>query len=620
MSTRDHLQLLRSRLSRPFAGPLGRQLLAAFLVLSFLPLLISNGLGYFRSTAIIEGLVERYLEGIADFQALHVRDQVERHTLFLREMSHHDAIQRVLAPQPGGRATSIDDVNAFLDEQLEAFPAFEALYVYRSDGTIVASAPLPPIDLPLWIGPPLRVPETPIQIVRDPAPPRPPRLRFAVPVNAPETNPAAIYLGGYVEVLGPSEFLQIPEHTAGSVESFIVNEQGIPIFVSHPHTIIDYGAQLQTPLLGRPLRSSAVYPDRQGIEVVGTVVGVPGHPWRLITEVPVSDALLELRQLRRMSLWLSLMLAVLILGLALAMAGRIVAPVRRLVAATRRLAEGDLDARVRIHERNEIGELGTAFNDMAEELSEKSARVRQLHEREIERAGQLATVGELAAGVAHEIKNPIAGISGGLDLIIRHTHDDAKLRPIVDEIERQVSRIDLAVRDLLAFARPAPLSFAPTRVSDVVERALTLVRPFAHKAGVHMDVDENTVPPVLADAELIRQALVNLIVNGIQATKNGGRVTVRTRLVDNGVEISIGDTGAGIPAEELDRIFKPFFTTKHQGTGLGLSITKSIIDRHRGTLMVQSVVGRGTTFTIVLPQRGYEPQPPGGERAATPES
>jgi signal transduction histidine kinase len=411
-----------------------------------------------------------------------------------------------------------------------------------------------------------------------------------------------------VKVLGRSRFLQIPEHTAGSVESFIVNEEGVPIFISHPHGIIDYGARLETPLLRLPPRSRAVYPDRQGIEVIGTIVSVPDRPWRLITEVPVSDALLELRQLRQMSLWLSAFLALVVIALALGMAGTIVAPVRRLVSATRRLATGDLTARVQIREPNEIGELGTAFNDMAAELAQTSARVHELHDREIERAGQLATVGELAAGVAHEIKNPLVGISGGLDLVMRHTQDDSKLRPIVDEIDRQVSRIDVAVKDLLQFARPATPNFAPADVNEIVERALTLVRPTADTAGVRIAVETGRLPRVLADEEMIRQSLVNLIMNSVQATEAGGRVRVITKPREDGVEIRISDTGTGIPPDQLSQIFRPFFTTKHQGTGLGLSITQSVIERHHGTLSVKSDVGKGTTFTLMLPRDGNAAQ------------
>ncbi len=563
MSIRDIVRKARPSWAGPLAGPLGRQLLAAFLFLSLLPLVLSNGFGYLRSTAIIEGLVERYLEGIADLQVLHVRDQLERHSLFLREMAAHDAVRIVAAaggPSDAGSAET--DADPYLERQLEAHPAFEALYVFTANGRILASAPLPPADLPFWIGPPLQEPSAAVEIVRDPRPPRAPRLRLAVPINAGDGSNPRAYVGGYVEVLGPSEFLQIPEHTAGSVESFIVNEEGVPIFISHPHGIIDYSARLETPLLQRPLRSSAVYPDRQGIEVIGTVVSVPDRPWRLITEVPVSDALLELRQLRQTSLWLSSFLALVVVALALAMAGTIVAPVRRLVSATRRLATGDLNARVRIREPNEIGELGTAFNDMASELTQTSARVQQLHDREIERAGQLATVGELAAGIAHEIKNPLVGISGGLDLVMRHTQDHSNLSPIVDEIGRQVSRIDVAVKDLLAFARPATPNFAPADANEIVERALILVRPTAEATGVHIEVAAGTVPKVFVDEEMIRQSIVNLIMNSVQATELGGRVRVITQPVEDGVEIQISDTGRGIPLDQLSQIFRPFFTTK----------------------------------------------------------
>jgi signal transduction histidine kinase len=600
---------------------LGRQLLAAFLLLSLLPLVLSNGLGYVRSTAIIEGLVERYLEGIADLQGMHARDQLERHTLYLHEMASHDAIRLTAAAGDPSKAGSPESgTNPYLEQQVAAHPAFEALYVFTASGEIMASAPLPPADLPLWMGPPLQEPSAVVEVVRDPQPPRPPRLRLAVPINSGDGSNPRAYVGGYVEVLGPSEFLQIPEHTAGSVESFIVNEEGIPIFISHPHGIIDYSARLETPLLQLPLRSSAVYPDRQGIEVIGTVVSVPDRPWRLITEVPVSDALLELRQLRQMSLWLSALLALVVIALALGMAGTIVAPVRRLVSATRRLAAGDLIARVQIRERNEIGELGTAFNDMAAELAQTSARVHELHDREIERAGQLATVGELAAGVAHEIKNPLVGIAGGLDLVMRHTQDHSNLRPIVDEIGRQVSRIDVAVQDLLAFARPAAPDFVPADVNEIVDRALTLVRPTAGNAGVRIDVEAGTLPRVFVDEEMIRQSLVNLIMNSVQASEAGGRVRVITKPVGDAVEIRISDTGTGIPPHQLTQIFKPFFTTKHQGTGLGLSITRSVIERHHGTLSVESGVGKGTTFTLVLPQDGNAPRRPPSKPTSTDET
>lgn len=147
------LRSARPRWAGPLAGPLGRRLLAGVLLLSLLPLVVSNGLGYLRSTTIIEGLVERYLDGIADLQGLHVSDQLERHTLFLRKMATHEAVRRV-----AGAAASSDEgdsgfaersENPFLRQQIAQHPGFEALYVFTSDGEIIASAPLPPADLGL---------------------------------------------------------------------------------------------------------------------------------------------------------------------------------------------------------------------------------------------------------------------------------------------------------------------------------------------------------------------------------------------------------------------------------------------------------------------------------------
>jgi signal transduction histidine kinase len=593
-------------------GPLGRRLLAGLLVLSLFPLVLSNALGYLRSTAIIEGLVERYLAGIADIQSRHVGAQLERHLVFLNEAAvRSEMVEAVQTWQSTGRREA--DVNAFLDKEMSAHPGFEALYVFTASGTLIASAPLPPADLEFWIGPPLEQPIAPVDVVRDAEPPHEPRLRLAVPVAGDRPGSTGVFLGGWVQVLGPAGFLQLPEHTAGSVESFVVGDSGVPIYISHPHGFVDYAVPLASPLVNQQVGSSEVYVDRQSVEVIGTMVAVPGQPWRLITEVPISNALQELRQLRGVSVWLGSLLALIVIVLALAMAGRIVAPVRRLVAATRRLAGGALDARVQVRDRDEIGELGAAFNDMASELAQTSARVQELHQREIERAGQLATVGELASGVAHEIKNPIQGISGGLDLVTRHTKADEKLSPIVDEMRRQVSRVSMAVRDLLAFARPIPPAVTPTDLNEVVERALTLVRPMAEKADVSITVDAGRLPTVSADEEMIRQSLVNILVNGVQATEGGGQVAIATQAVDGRVEVRISDTGSGIPPDQLEQIFKPFYTTKHQGTGLGLSITRGIIQRHGGKLSVTSEADAGTTFTITLSAAEDEQQSVDGD-------
>ncbi len=577
----------------PLSGPLGRRLLAGFLALSLVPLLVSNGVGYLRSEVIIEGLVERYLRGIADLQARHIGERLDRLEAALTTLSGQ-------APSVGSPAIGPVWDRTTLEAALEEHSDFDAVYVFDEEGEIVASAPLPPEDLPPWIGPSLNEPAEGLEVRRDSTSRGYPFIRFAVRIPTDDGDVGRRYLGATVS-LGAS-LLDVPEHTAGSVETLVVDEVGRPVFVSHPHAPIDYGARLDTPLLGPASPPSAVYRDRVGTQVLGTVTEIPSVPWRLINEVPVADALQELRGLRAISLWLATVLAFLVAAAAWVLSARIVAPVRRLVAATRRLGGGELSARVETVERDEIGELGASFNRMAGELERASARVEELHRAELERAGQLATVGELAAGVAHEIKNPIAGISGGMDLIGRRVPDDPELRQIVEEMRRQTDRVSVAVRDLLSFARPVEPRLAPTAVNVVAERSKALIAPAAEGAGVSIvDQLSAALPAVHADEELLGQCVVNLLMNAIQAAGKGGWVRLATTAEEDGVTIAVTDSGEGVPPGMLEQIFKPFFTTKHQGTGLGLSITADIIARHEGRISVENEQGGGASFRIWLP-------------------
>lgn len=586
----------------PMSGPLGRRLLLWFLVISLAPLLVSNGLGYTRSEVIIDGLVQRYLSGIANLQARHVSERLNGLARALGELSSQLVFEEIV----GARADPAA-VAGFLDEAFAAYPEFEALYVFNERGQILASAPLPPSDLGAWIGPALEPPLARFEVRRETAVPRYPHVRMASAVPLSSASGEVHYLGASVSVAGGQSFLQLPEHTAGAVETFLVDESGRPIFVSHPHGHIDYGAQFDVPLLDEESGAFALYEDRLGIPVLGAIVSVPGHPWRLVNEVPLADALTELRDLRRISIWLASVLTLLVFAAAWFSARRIVAPVGRLLSATRRLGAGDLSARVDTVETDEIGELGSAFDEMAGELQRTSARVDELHQQQLERAAQLATVGELAAGIAHEIKNPIAGISGGMDLIAKRTPDDPSLRQIIDEMRRQISRIGVAVRDLLTFARPVDPDLAPTDVNDVVARAKVLVAAAAKATGVELvDTLAQDIPRVAADAELIGQCLVNLLMNAVEASEKGSHVRVVTTEVRGGVELSVEDSGQGIAPDHLKKIFKPFFTTKHRGTGLGLSITADIIARHGGEISVSSD-DTGSTFTMWLPARAESP-------------
>jgi len=589
-------------------GVLRRRILGAFLTLSLLPLFGSNGVGYLRSRAIVEELVGRYLDGMAQIQASHVQDRLDQRLLYLEAVASGNRFLQAAAersdPTANPAMSAAADppaVEEYLRRKLREVGRFETLSLYRLDGTVLASSH-DDIRSDGW----RPGASGQVTLLPDPDPEHPPTLRFTVPIR----NDAGVeeaYLSATVPLGRGSEFLEIPPHVAGTIESFILDSRGRPVFVSHPHGHLDYHGPLESPLVGASPGGHAQYRDREQVEVFGASASLDHYGWLFIAEVPASDALRDLGTLRTLSLVLGGVFALLVLSVGWWMAGSMVAPLQRLVSATRGLGGGDLTVRVSDPGADEIGELMEAFNEMAAAMAADRERIAGLHRREIERAQQLATVGELASGVAHEIKNPVVGISNGLDLVLRRV-DDPDLTPITDEMKRQLSRIEGAVRDLLAFAKPASPRLAPTDINHVVERALSLVGPAAGKRHVNLDTElDEALPLLTVDAEMIRQALVNLLLNAVHASPDGGSVRVTSTAARDRVLVAIEDRGPGLGADEVERIFKPFYTTRHSGTGLGLSITRGIVEQHGGKVNVTSLPGKGATFTVELPAGTGDP-------------
>jgi signal transduction histidine kinase len=267
-------------------------------------------------------------------------------------------------------------------------------------------------------------------------------------------------------------------------------------------------------------------------------------------------------------------------------------PVSNLLAQMRRVERGDLTARAEAQRPDEIGELSRDFNAMVRSLQTAKQQLDESHERQMQQASKLATIGELAAGIAHEIRNPLAGIGAAVEVL----SDDNE---ITGEIRRQIKRLNTTLCNLLDFARQREPEVAPCAVSEIVSPMLGLVRPDAQKH--HIQIVEELpadLPPISADAGQAQQAVLNVLLNAIQAMPAGGTLTLGARANNGHVQLLVRDTGAGISTENQQRIFAPFFTTKHRGTGLGLAITRSIMEKHGGAIRVESEVGRGTTFTL----------------------
>jgi len=213
---------------------------------------------------------------------------------------------------------------------------------------------------------------------------------------------------------------------------------------------------------------------------------------------------------------------------------------------------------------------------------------------------RLAAIGELAAVVAHEVRNPLGVIFNSVGAIRRMLKDDPQSRTIVDILDEEANRLNHIVGDLLDFARPATPSLHVERVEAILDAAAEAALGEARQ-GVEVERKyEETLPNVRIDSRLMRQAFLNVVLNAVQAMPQGGKLTLCLGIEGSGVRVEIGDTGPGIPADVRTRIFEPFFTTRATGTGLGLAVVKRIVDGHRGEIRVETSP-RGTTFTIRLP-------------------
>ncbi len=242
--------------------------------------------------------------------------------------------------------------------------------------------------------------------------------------------------------------------------------------------------------------------------------------------------------------------------------------------------------------------LGTVL--VLDDLSELKAL-----EAQVQRSQRLAALGRLASGLAHEIRNPLGIVRAAAQMLHGELGSAARLGEYTQVIQSEVDRVDRLIEQLLAYARPRPLTHGMIDLGELAERVVALTRAYANQHGVACEVVDSGEAPVMdGDAELLLQALVNLLMNAVQATPPGGRVTMQVAVAQDGrlpaMILTVRDTGRGIAPDDLQRVFDPFFTTRDDGVGLGLSIVQQIVQEHGGTINVTSEPGAGTAFIIRL--------------------
>lgn len=313
------------------------------------------------------------------------------------------------------------------------------------------------------------------------------------------------------------------------------------------------------------------------------------------------------------------------------LARNIVKPINKLMEGAIAISKGNLKYQISVHTEDEIGGLARAFNKMTNDLRESrdeieeysrtledkiEARTKELKEAQVKliQSAKMAAIGQLGAGAAHELNNPIGGILGYAQFLLQKLEKPAfdakdfeKFKDYVGYIKRESERCKAIVENLLTFSRKPSEAFEPINIKEVLENFLLLVRNQLEIKNIKLSTEyASGLPLVSGNANQLQQVFTNIVINAQQAMPDGGSLRIRTSLGDNGskVQIEFSDTGCGMPPENLEHIFEAFFTTKKdwKSVGLGLSISYQIIKEHKGDIQVESKVGKGATFRVILPK------------------
>ncbi len=566
---------------------LGSKLLLLLLAFGVTPLVLVVTLGYSVSRGAILDQAERALESITEAQAIHFTTELNRERLLLQTIAGQLPESGTLVAMPPRQLADL------LVRGLPENGVFDGLRLAGNQGRVLASVALGQAA-PHWpsVSPAADWESATVVVHRDE------EQVLAYLLAVPVSREPMIWLEGHVRKEDFRRIFSVPEHLLPGVESAVFERDGRPIFGVHDHAADDL-----------VLLATSVALDSSGSHrvdgKVGALLGVApilGSAWTFVATLPVDFALAPLFRLRTTALIGAVVLAFLIVVTAVLVARSVTTPLRELAEATNLVKSEGTFTPIETHSADEVGALVRAFNTMATTLNRAREEVAQVHAREMERAQQLATVGELASGVAHEIRNPLTGIRGAIELALRTIPDADASRPLLAEAQQQLNRIEDTTNQLLQYARPPALKEITVDANLLVERAAAIVAPRAATARVEVKTELSQVPvKVRADSELMVQVLVNLLLNGIEAMTPGGLLTAWVTPHAPDVWIGVGDTGPGVSLEDRPNIFRPFFTTKHKGTGLGLPISKEIVTRHGGTLTLKDAPTGGATFVVTLP-------------------
>jgi signal transduction histidine kinase len=554
-----------------------------------IPLGATIAVGYLVSRGVITTQAEDALRALGGQQAVHLATELTRQRLILSTITGYVGAGRPVA------ALSPTELGVQLTQSLPEGGVFDGLRLVAGDGQVLTSVALRN-TVPRW---PARAPAAAwtdagvaVHWEADSA------VAYVIAVPFGE-GADVMWLEGHVRSEDFGRLFAMPAHLMGDVESALIDPAGRLILAAHTHAMADLSAAFQD---GMPDTTAISQLTIAGTPSLVVTSRVADSDWIFAAALPLASALAPLAGLRNASILAAAVLVLLIAVTATLVARSISTPLGELAAAARRFGRGEPYHPIHDSGAHEVRLLVDAFSQMTDDLRESRSEIMRLHEQEMQRAQQLATVGELASGIAHEVRNPLTGVLGAVDLALRRLPPNDAARPLLEEAQKQLRRIESTTSQLLRYARPPELRELLVDPNGLVGRAAHIIEPQARSAGISIDVEPTTTETVVrSDPELMVQVLVNLMLNGVDAMSAGGILTVWVARHPPHVWIGVRDTGTGIPAAIRADVFRPFFTTKHQGSGLGLSISRQIVERHGGELRLEDTPGGGTTFIVALP-------------------
>ncbi|MBK9294622.1 MAG: HAMP domain-containing protein [Oligoflexia bacterium] len=406
----------------------------------------------------------------------------------------------------------------------------------------------------------------------------------------------------------PFEFVQqmLTDFSTGISSALLVDADGVVLAASDKEQVgknLSAHSVVSEVMKNNRPAATGDYKDINGKLIVGSFEIIPKINLGVVVTTPKDKAFEAARTLQRNILFIGFVILMAAMGTAIVLSNFITNPLKRLTEISSKIGAGDFNVPVDVETNDEIGDLAKSFSVMEQGLVERDTAIEQSKQALVQ-SEKMSAFGQLSAGIAHEVKNPLAGILGHAQLAMSKIQND-DIKKHLEVIEKETRRCKAIVENLMKFARAEKVQLEPTNLAQVVQDTINLVEHQLTLAGCKIFKDFQPCPMVPANANQLQQVLLNLMVNASHAMENCAKKNVIVRVLQTGskAQIQIEDTGAGIPPDIQKKIFEPFFTTKPagKGTGLGLSVSIGIVKDHKGEIYLKSEMNEGTTFFIDIP-------------------